>query len=113
MGLWKAKATCYVQGVLLEGEAIIELTDEQEKEEGLGKYAKEVPDQKAIKLDPKSNKTVKIGNKNLVKVSRSSVDGVEGKPFEEGMILYPPAKARTQTGQVSGDVHPTQFQTVR
>lgn len=113
MALWRAITTCYVQGVLLEGNGIIELTDEQEKEEQLGKYAVEVPDMKALRRDPKSTKTIKQGNKNLVKVSRSAVAGQEGQAIDDGMILYPPAKNPVERGQGNGDTHATQFQHVR
>lgn len=113
MGLWRAVNTCYVQGVLLEGNGIIELTDEQEKAEKLGKYADKVPDQKALRRDPASKKTVEIGNKNLVKATRSSIEGQDGKPLDDGMILYPPAKSPVERGQSNGDVHATTFQHTR
>lgn len=114
MALWRAITTCYVQGVLLEGNGIIELTDEQEKQEQLGKYAVEVPDQKALRRDPNSKKTVKQGNKNLVKVNRSAIAGQDGSPIDEGMVLYPPAKSPIQRGEApGGDVRATVFQTNR
>ena len=113
MAHWKAVNTCYVQGVLLEGEQVVYLTEEQEEAEGLGKFAKEVPDEKALRRDPASKKTVKIGNKNLVKVNRSAVAGKDGNTLDDGMILYPPTKSPVERGQASGDVHPTQFQHVR
>lgn len=113
MGLWKAVHTCYVQGVLLEGNGIIELTEDQEKEEQLGKYAIEVPDQKALRKDPKSTKTIKQGNVNLIKVNRSAVSGKEGQAIDEGMILYPPAKNPVERGDSHGGANATQFQTVR
>lgn len=111
--LWRAITTCYVQGVLLEGNGVIELTDEQEKAEKLGKYAEEVPDQKALRRDPASKKTVKIGNKNLVKVTRSAVAGQDGQPLEDGMILYPPAKSPIALGEKRGETNATRFQTNR
>lgn len=114
MSLWQAITTTYVQGVLLEGNGIIELTDEQEKAEKLGKYAEEAPDLKAKRKDPASKKTIKVGNKNLVKVTRAAVAGQEGKPLDEGMILYPPAKSPIEKmAAQSGDVHATTFQHVR
>jgi hypothetical protein len=113
MGLWKATTGCYVQGVLLEGGGIIELNEEQERAEKLGKFAEEAPDRKALRRDPESKAKVKIGNKNLVKVSKSAVAGMEGKGLDDGMILYPPQKSPIEQGQTSGDVHPTQFQHVR
>ena len=111
--LWRAIQTCYVQGVLLDGNGIIELTDEQEKAEKLGKYAEEVPDEKALRRDPASKKTIKIGNKNLIKVNRSAVAGQEGQALDDGMILYPPAMNPVQRGQQHGNANPTQFQNVR
>ena len=111
--LWRAITTCYVQGVLLEGNGIIELTDEQERQEKLGKYAEERPDEKALRRDPNSKKTIKIGNKNLVKVTRAAVAGQDGKPIDEGMILYPPAKSPIAVGEQRGEAHATQFQTNR
>lgn len=113
MALWRAINQCYVQGVLLDGDGIIELTDEQEKAEKLGKYAEEAPDRKAQMRDPNSKKMIKIGNKNLVKVNRSAIAGQDGKPLDDGMILYPPAKSPIERGQANGDVHPTQFQHTR
>ncbi len=113
MALYRAIHTCYVQGVLLEGNGIIELTDDQEKEEQLGKYAVEVPDQKALRRDPKSTKTVKQGNKNLVKVNRSAIAGQEGQAIEDGMVLYPPAKTPVERGNSNGDTHSTQWQHTR
>ena len=111
--LWRAITTCYVQGVLLEGNAVIELTEEQEKAEKLGKFAEEVPDERALRRDPASKKTVKIGNKNLIKVTRSAIAGQDGKPLDEGMILYPPAKSPIAVGEQRGEAHATQFQTNR
>ncbi len=111
--LWRAITTCYVQGVLLEGNGIIELTDEQERQEKLGKYAEEKPDEKALRRDPNSKKTIKIGNKNLVKVTRAAVAGQDGKPIDEGMILYPPTKSPIAMGEQRGEAHATQFQTNR
>ena len=111
--LWRAITTCYVQGVLLEGNAGIELTEEQEKAEKLGKFAEEVPDERALRRDPASKKTVKIGNKNLIKVTRSAIAGQDGKPLDEGMILYPPAKSPIAVGEQRGEAHATQFQTNR
>ncbi len=114
MGLWRAIQTCYVEGVLLEGNGIIELTDEQERKAQLGKYAVEVPDQKALRRNPNSKKTEKQGNKNLIKVNRSAVAGQDGSPIDEGMILYPPAKSPIQRGDATGgDVRATVFQTNR
>lgn len=113
MAIWRAITTCYVQGVLLEGNGCIELTDEQEQQEGLGKYAKEIPDVKAQRRDPASKKTIKIGNKNLIKVTRSAVAGQDGKPLDDGMILYPPAKSPIAVGEQRGEAHATQFQTNR
>lgn len=111
--LWRAITTCYVQGVLLEGNGVIELNDEQEKAEKLGKYADEVPDQKALRRDAASKKTIKIGNKNLVKVNRAAVAGQDGQPLDDGMILYPPARNPVEHGNKNGDAHATQFQHVR
>lgn len=114
MGLWKATQTCYVQGVLLEGGGIISLTDEQEKAEKLGKYAEEVPDERALRRDPNSKKKTKIGNKNLTKVSESAVAGVEGKAIDEGMILYPPVSSGVEKKAAPADgVHATTFQHTR
>jgi len=113
MGLWRAIQTCHVQGVFLEGNGVIELTDEQEKAEKIGKYAEEVPDRRALARDPNSKKTVKIGNKNLIKVNRAAVAGQDGKPLEDGMILYPPAKSPIERGQQNGEAHPTTFQHTR
>jgi hypothetical protein len=114
MGLWKAITKCYVQGVLLDGEAIVELTDEQEKAEKLGKYAEAKPDQKALRRDPASKKTISVGNKNLVKVNRSAIAGAEGKPIDDGMVLYPPAKGPIErAASATGDVHATTFQHTR
>lgn len=111
--LWRAITTCYVQGVLLEGNGIIELTDEQERQEKLGKYAEEIPDHKALRRDPNSKKMLKVGNKNLVKVARSAVSGQDGKPLEDGMILYPPFKSPVAQGDQRGEAHATVFQTNR
>ncbi len=111
--LWRAINTCYVQGVLLEGNGIIELTDDQEREEQLGKYAVEVPDTKALRRDPKSTKMLKQGNKNLIKVNRSAVAGQDGHAIEDGMILYPPAKSPVERGNSNGDTHATVFQHTR
>ena len=113
MGLYKATNTCYVQGVLLEGEGYVELNEEQEREEKVGRFAEQIPDKKALARDPKSKKMITIGNKNLVPVKRSEIEGREGNPVDEGLILYPPLK-RHKVGESSGDgIHATTFQTNR
>lgn len=112
--LWKSVAECFVQNVHMQPNEYIELTEEQERQEKLGKFAEEKPDYKALALDPKSKKTVKIGNKHLVKAKRSDIEGIEGKPMEEGMILYPPPRNPVSVGESKGgEINATVFQTRR
>lgn len=113
MSLWQATQLQYVLGVLLDPGGIISLTDEQEQQLKLGKYVEEVPDPKALKADPESKKKIKVGHKGLVRASKEVIAGLEGKPLEDGAILYPPAKPTNMLGDNRGDFHATQFQNTR
>jgi len=113
MTIYRIVNTCELFGSQYDAGGYVGLDEEQEKELMLGKYAKEVPDAQALRRDPSSKKTVKIGNKNLVKAKNSEISGQEGKPIDDGFISYPPAKNPVQQGMSRGDTHATQFQTVR
>jgi len=114
MAYWRAITTCHVQGVYLPGNSIVFLSDAQEKAEKLGKYAEKVPDQKALRRDATSKKTIEIGNKNLVKVKASEVAELEGKDID-GVVLFPPPESPVKKGSEPGisGAHATTFQTIR
>ena len=115
MVYYRAISDCYILNTYVPGNGIIGLTEDQEKQLKLGKHVEKKPDTKALMRDPKSKAVIQIGDKNLVKVKATEMAGMEGKPLEDGSILYPPVTSAVQVGNTPGvdGVHATQFQTVR
>lgn len=87
MNYYRSRELQHVLGVLLDANAIISVTEDQEKELLIGKYA---PTEKEIKANPKTPR----GNQMLVKLTASQVrDLGEGEAIDEGLVVYPPPKA--------------------
>ncbi len=82
MAKWEAVQDCYVLGVQLSAGQIIELTDDNEKSLGIGKYVKKV-------VNTKTNKESVVGYKHLRQMDRSRMDE---RMAVDGMIVHPPTK---------------------
>jgi len=114
MKYYRAIGQAFILGVLVDANAILGLTEEQERELKVGKFVEEKPDLKALRRDPNSKAKVKIGNKLLVACKQSEIEGIEGKALEEGFVLYPPAKSNIMVGeQRGGGTNATTFQVTR
>jgi hypothetical protein len=114
MNVYKVVNTCEIFGSQYDAGGYVGLSEEQERQLKVGKFAEEVPDKKALARDPNSKAKVKIGNKNLVKARQSEIEGLDGKALESGAILYPPVGKPVLHGETPGaGLHPTQFQNVR
>ncbi len=114
MTVYKIVNTCELFGSSYEAGAYIGLNEDQERELKVGKFVQEIPDQKALRRDPKSNAKIKVGNKNLVKAKESEIEGLDARALESGAILYPPQGNPIARGTSPGNgIHATQFQTMR
>lgn len=112
MKIYRAVREQYVLGVHMTANSYIGLSEANEKELKLGKFAVEVPDKRALERDPKSTAKIKKGYSGLELADASEVRNLEGHPVDEGFVLYPPPKAM-KVGDAQNGAHGTVWQETR